>query len=65
MMEAVLQAQADELSEFDLLKVERQLADLLENSDFQALNQKLRKFNLFEALGAERGELKHSNFLSY
>jgi PD-(D/E)XK nuclease superfamily len=55
----------DDVSEFDLGKVEVQLSGLLDDSDFQALNRQLGKFNLFEALGAERGELRHSNFLSF
>ncbi len=38
---------------------------LVENDDLQALEALLRQFNLFEALGAVRSELRHSDFLAF
>lgn len=46
-------------------KVEDRLADLIDDREFRNLNQHLRRFNIFEAIGAVRGELRHSNFLSF
>jgi PD-(D/E)XK nuclease superfamily len=45
--------------------VEAQLADLIDDFDFQALDESFGRFNLFEAIGAVRGELRHSNFLAF
>jgi hypothetical protein len=41
------------------------LSALLDDADFQAIHGRMSRFNLFEALGAVRGELRHSNFLAY
>jgi hypothetical protein len=44
---------------------EEGLAALIEDREFRGVHQKLRRFNLFDAIGAVSGELKHSNFLSF
>jgi hypothetical protein len=44
---------------------EQRLADLIDDRDFHRIDRHLRRFNLFEAVGAVRGELRHSNFLSF
>jgi hypothetical protein len=41
------------------------LADLIDDDDFRKIDKHLRRFNMFEAMGAVRGELRHSNFLSF
>ncbi len=41
------------------------LSALLDDPDFWTVQRSRSKFNLFEAVGGETGELKHSNFLSY
>ena len=45
--------------------VERRLVDLFDDPDFNAIHQRLSPFNLFEAKGVIRAELRHSNFLAY
>lgn len=45
--------------------VEDKISDLLDDLDFQAVDRRMAQFNLFEAVGAVRGELKHSNFLGF
>lgn len=44
---------------------EDRLAALVDDRDFHRIDEHLRRFNLFEAMGAVRGELRHSNFLSF
>ncbi len=44
---------------------EDSLSALLDDLDFQAIHSRMSRFNLFEAVGAIRGELRHSNFLAY
>jgi len=45
--------------------IEARLADLFDDPDFNTIHQRLAPFNLFEAVGAIRAELRHSNFLAY
>jgi PD-(D/E)XK nuclease superfamily len=45
--------------------LEDRLAILIDDIDFRRIDRQLRRFNIFEAIGAIRGELKHSNFLSF
>jgi hypothetical protein len=45
--------------------IEDQLSDLLDDSAFRDIDARFRRFNLFEAVGAVRNELRHSNFLAY
>jgi hypothetical protein len=47
------------------MDLEQQLADLIDDIDFQAIDRQMGRFNLFEAMGAVRGELRHSNFLAF
>ena len=42
-----------------------QLDKLAEDSDFLRLDRDLRKFNIFDAIGIERQELRHSDFLAF
>lgn len=44
---------------------EDRLTDLIDDRAFQALDGRFGRFNLFEAVGAVRGELRHSNFLAF
>lgn len=45
--------------------IEDCLAELVDDHDFHRIDEHLRRFNIFEAMGAVRGELRHSNFLSF
>lgn len=45
--------------------LEDMISDLLDDPDFQVIDHRVSHFNLFEAVGAVRGELKHSNFLGF
>jgi hypothetical protein len=48
-----------------LVDLEERLAELMDDADFRRIDAHLRRFNIFEAMGAVRGELRHSNFLSF
>src|SRR5262245_61215508 len=45
--------------------IEQRLSALVDDPDFQEVDRRCRRFNLFEAVGAVRGELRHSNFLGF
>lgn len=45
--------------------IDDRLSALLDDPDFHEIQGRMSRFNLFEALGAVHGELKHSNFLGY
>ncbi|RUO25569.1 hypothetical protein CWE09_02210 [Aliidiomarina minuta] len=45
--------------------LEALLINLLDDNDFQALSDMEERFNIFDALGTRRQELRHSDFLSY
>src|SRR3954465_10560116 len=45
--------------------LEGALPGLIDDTDFQSLDARFGRFNLFEAVGAVRGELRHSDFLSF
>ena len=47
------------------MDLEERLAALVDDPEFQEIDHRLRRFNLFEAIGAVSGELKHSNFLAF
>jgi hypothetical protein len=49
----------------DSVGIDDKISNLLDDLDFQAIDRTMARFNLFEAVGAVRGELKHSNFLSF
>ncbi|MEH1869842.1 MAG: PD-(D/E)XK nuclease family protein [Nostoc sp.] len=38
---------------------------IVENEDLEKLESKLAQFNIFEAIGVVRQELRHSNFLAF
>jgi hypothetical protein len=42
--------------------LEDQLAILIDDLDFRRIDKEFRRFNIFDAIGAFRSELKHSNF---
>ena len=44
---------------------EDQLSKLIDDPAFQTIAGRMARFNLFEALGAFRAELRHSNFLAF
>lgn len=48
-----------------LFGVEQKLSNLIDDTGFKEIVGRFGKFNLFEALGAARGELRHSNFLAF
>ena len=39
--------------------------DLVADPDFEHISNKLTKFNFFEAIGAQRREVRHSDFLAF
>ncbi|MGF7162830.1 hypothetical protein FHS85_004485 [Rhodoligotrophos appendicifer] len=45
--------------------IESKLADLIDDPSFHDLHNRMDKFNLFEAIGGVRAELRHSNFLGF
>lgn len=45
--------------------IEDCLSQLLDDKDFWRVRERVTRFNLFEAIGAVNGELRHSNFLAY
>ncbi|HEX8511975.1 MAG TPA: PD-(D/E)XK nuclease family protein [Allosphingosinicella sp.] len=45
--------------------IDEQLGRLLDDEDFWEIQNRVSRFNLFEAIGAVHGELRHSNFLAY
>ncbi|WP_269514044.1 PD-(D/E)XK nuclease family protein [Brevundimonas subvibrioides] len=47
------------------LSTEAQLGAIFDDADFLAIHRRMSPFNVFEAVGAIRGELRHSNFLAY
>jgi len=47
------------------LDIQDKLAALLDDPSFQKIDHRLRRFNLFEAMGAVHRELEHSNFLAF
>ncbi len=46
-------------------ELEARLGELFDDRDFHAIHLRMSSFNLFEAVGAIRAELRHSNFLAY
>src|SRR5215212_6607283 len=58
--------QASEVS-IDLETVDRQALDafVVENADLEALEGLSEQFNIFEAIGVVRQELRHSDFLAF
>ena len=49
----------------ELTIIDEKLSSLLDDPNFWEVQRRRSRFNLFEAMGAVRGELRHSNFLSY
>lgn len=47
------------------MDIEDALSELLEDRDFVEISSRRGQFNLFEAVGGVRAELRHSNFLSF
>jgi hypothetical protein len=47
------------------MDVEAKISELLDDYDFQLLDRAMGRFNLFEAVGLVRAELRHSNFLGF
>lgn len=45
--------------------IDDQLSALFDDPEFAEIQQRTARFNIFEAIGAVHGELRHSNFLSY
>jgi hypothetical protein len=48
-----------------VVELEQRLGALFDDPDFNAIHRRMSPFNLFEAVGAVRAELRHSNFLAY
>ena len=46
-------------------ELEQRLGALFDDPDFNSIYRRMSPFNVFEAVGAVRGELRHSNFLAY
>lgn len=49
----------------DQAALETSIGELLDDGDFHELDRRLGRFNLFEAVGGVRAELRHSNFLGF
>lgn len=47
------------------MDIESKLANLIDDRDFIQIVDSRARFNIFEAIGGERAELRHSNFLSF
>jgi PD-(D/E)XK nuclease superfamily len=47
------------------MEIEDKLSEFLDDPDFLEIDRRMARFNLFEAMGAVRGELRHSNFLAF
>ncbi|MEX1153809.1 PD-(D/E)XK nuclease family protein [Parvibaculum sp.] len=47
------------------MDIEEKLSDLIDDPDFRSVDRHRAKLNFFEAVGAVRGELRHSNFLAF
>ena len=47
------------------MDIEAALSDLIDDIGFAEINKARARFNLFEAIGGVRGELRHSNFLGF
>ncbi|MEY9828908.1 hypothetical protein ABIA25_000723 [Sinorhizobium fredii] len=45
--------------------LEQKLGVLFDDPDFNMVHRRMSPFNIFEAVGAVRAELRHSNFLAY
>lgn len=45
--------------------IDDQLSALFDDPEFSQIQQRTARFNIFEAIGAVHGELRHSNFLGY
>src|SRR5947209_604412 len=45
--------------------MESAMSKLIDDADFSRIHNVLGRFNLFEAIGGVRTELRHSNFLAY
>lgn len=48
-----------------ITSIEDRLSRLLDDGDFWVVRERMSRFNLFEAMGAVTGELRHSNFLAH
>lgn len=46
-------------------ELEQRLGALFDDPDFNSIHRRMAPFNVFEAVGAVRAELSHSNFLAY
>lgn len=53
------------MDEETMINAAEQLSALLDDKDFQNIDQQFHQFNIFEATGSIRGELRHSNFLAF
>ena len=60
-----MQTTDGDLDEVTSVGTEERISELLDDKDFQLIDQRLRQFNIFEATGSIRGELRHSNFLAF
>jgi hypothetical protein len=45
--------------------IDDRISALLDDDGFWEIQKRMSRFNLFEAMGAVHGELRHSNFLAY
>jgi hypothetical protein len=48
-----------------MTSLDKQLVELVDDPDFRSIDNQHGRFNLFEAIGAVRSELRHSGFLSF
>jgi hypothetical protein len=61
----VMTVHSENTSDLLLHNLEARLGALFDDPDFLTIHRRISPFNLFEAVGAIRAELRHSNFLAY
>jgi hypothetical protein len=49
----------------DHQRVEDAISKLVDDADFEKIQRRHSRFNIFDAIGASRNELRHSNFLAW
>src|SRR5690242_14515362 len=57
--------QPDTAVEISPAELEARIGSLFDDPGFQSIHRRMSPFNFFEAVGAIRAELRHSNFLAY
>ena len=56
---------AEQMRQDNLTDLEVLTEFVIDNADLEALEDKLRQFNIFEAIGMQKQEVRHSTFLAF